>query len=459
MIRASDRHLAWGRAHRHRHAVARPAGPAEAMAALRAAGRPALAYGRGRSYGDSCLNADGLLLETGRLDRFVAFDPATGLLEAQAGVTLAEVLAHVCRPAADGSAWFPAVLPGTRWVTLGGALANDVHGKNHHREGSFGCHVPGFTLLRGDGRVLACSALENPELYRATIGGLGLTGLVLDLKLRLRRVPGLMLAVEEIRTGSLDEFYAISAESEAGWEYAVAWVDCRARGREVGRGIFSRANHAPGPIGPVAPPEPRLRVPLTPPFPPLNRLTLGLLNTLYRRRLGWRRRTLRLSPYAPVLFPLDAVAGWNRLYGRRGFYQYQCVLPPGSARDAVAEMLDLVASTGEGSFLAVLKTMGERRSPGLLSFPMPGTTLALDFANRGPATLSLLDRLDAITRAARGRVYPAKDGRMSASTFAAGQPGLERFRASVDPAFSSSFWRRAGGDVARAEPPALAEAA
>ena len=180
MIRASDRHLAWGRAHRHRHAVARPGGPAEALAALRAAGRPALAYGRGRSYGDSCLNADGLLLETGRLDRFVAFDPATGLLEAQAGVTLAQVLAHVCRPAADGSAWFPAVLPGTRWVTLGGALANDIHGKNHYREGSFGCHVPGFTLLRGDGRVLACSALDNPELYRATIGGLGLTGLVLD---------------------------------------------------------------------------------------------------------------------------------------------------------------------------------------------------------------------------------------------------------------------------------------
>jgi FAD/FMN-containing dehydrogenase len=412
-----------------------------------AAGHPALAYGRGRSYGDSCLNADGLLLETGRLDRFVAFDPVTGLLEAQAGVTLAGVLAHVCRPAADGSAWFPAVLPGTRWVTLGGALANDVHGKNHHREGSFGCHVPGFTLLRGDGRVLACSALDNPELYRATIGGLGLTGLVLDLKLRLRRVPGLMLAVEEIRTGSLDEFYAISAESEAGWEYAVAWVDCRARGREVGRGIFSRANHAPGPIGPVAPPEPRLRVPLTPPFPPLNRLTLGLLNTLYRRRLGWRRRTLRLSPYAPVLFPLDAVAGWNRLYGRRGFVQWQCVVPDDAA-DVLRVVLERLHRAGSASFLTVLKRFGPG-NPGPLSFPQAGWTLALDLPAATGGLAGTLDRLDRLVADSGGRIYLAKDVRLAPELVAAMYPRLDEWRAvrhRLDPAaaLQSDLGRRLG---------------
>jgi FAD/FMN-containing dehydrogenase len=455
--RETEAYLAWGRAHRHRHQVVRPAAGAALHAAVSTGRAPFLAHGRGRSYGDSCLNEGGVLLDTGRLDRFVAFDRATGLLQAQAGVRLAEVLAHVCRPAADGSAWFPPVVPGTRWLTLGGALANDVHGKNHHREGSFGCHVPGFTLLRGDGASLACSAERNPELYRATIGGLGLTGLVLDLKLQLRRVPGLMLLAEDVRMDSLDEFYALSAESEAGWEYSVAWVDCLATGRSLGRGIFSRANHAPGPS--ARPPrstrgslclcpallaaEPPHLADVQRPLPPQARLAPPLLAAL---------------AYAPALFPLDAIAGWNRLYGRQGFFQYQCVLPPENARDGVAEMLETVARAGEGSFLAVLKTMGSRRSPGLLSFPMPGTTLALDFPNRGAETLALLDRLDAITQAARGRVYPAKDGRMSPAAFAAGYPDgeLARFRDSVDPAFSSSFWRRVGGGAAAENAAAVA---
>lgn len=444
-MRPTSRHLAWGRVHRFQHQLVRPGGREAARRVVREPAAPVLAYGCGRSYGDSCLNAGGVLIDTGRLDRFVSFDRSSGVLRAEAGVRLADLLAHVCRPERDGSAWFPSVLPGTRWVSLGGAVANDVHGKNHHREGSFGCHVRGFELARSDGRVLRCSALEQPELYRATIGGLGLTGLILEVELQLRRVPGLMLVAEDIRIGSLDEFYALSAESEPGWEHTVAWVDCLAGGRGLGRGIFSRANHVPGPVGPTAPLEQRLAVPFSPPWSPLNRTTLRLLNALYRRRLGWRGRRLTLAPYAPVLFPLDAIAGWNRLYGRRGFYQHQCVLPPASARDGIAEMLGSVAAAGEGSFLAVLKTLGERASPGLLSFPMPGTTLALDFPNRGASTLALLDRLDAITLAAGGRIYPAKDGRMSPSMLAAGYPALERFRRSVDPGFSSSFWRRVAG--------------
>jgi len=448
--------LAWGRAHRFAHSLTRPRGLAEARAALREGPRPVLALGCGRSYGDSCLNADGLLIETGGLDRFIAFDPSTGLLEAEAGVRLADVLATVCRPDADGSAWFPPVTPGTRWVSLGGALANDVHGKNHHRFGSFGRHVPRFTLLRGDGELLVCSARENEDLYRATIGGLGLTGLILSLRLQLRRVPGLMLVAEDIRFDGLDEFYALAAASEAGWEYTVAWIDCLARGRSLGRGIFSRANHVPGPVGETAPLANRLAVPLAPPFSPLNRLSLRLFNGLYFRKLGRKRRARRLTAYAPSLYPLDAIGNWNRLYGRRGFYQYQCVLPPENARDAVAELLGAIAAAGEGSFLSVLKTMGHARSPGLLSFPMPGTTLALDFPNRGASTLALLDWLDAITLAAGGRLYPAKDGRMSAKTFAAGYPELPRFRRSVDPAFSSSFWRRA---APAADPPAPAPSA
>jgi FAD/FMN-containing dehydrogenase len=453
----TDEPLAWGRAHRFSQRTQRPGSVAEARAAIGTADGPVLAYGGGRSYGDSCLNEGGLLLDMRGLDRFLAFDPETGLLEAEAGLRLADVLAHVCRPGPDGSAWFLPVTPGTRWISLGGALANDVHGKNHHRLGSFGCHVPSFTLLRGDGTVLTCSPEANGELHRATIGGLGLTGLVLSVQLQLRRVPGLMLAAEDIRFGSLGEFYALAAESEAGWEYTVAWIDCLARGRALGRGIFSRANHVPGPVGPVAPLASSLEIPLAPPVSPLNRLTLRLFNTVYWRKLGPRGRALRLMPYAPSLYPLDAIAGWNRLYGRSGFFQHQCVIPPGSARDAVAEMLGVIAGAGEGSFLAVLKTMGERRSPGLLSFPMPGTTLALDFPNRGAATLALLDRLDAIVLSAGGRLYPAKDGRMSAATFAAGYPDLDRFRKSVDPAFSSSFWRRVrgAGPLPAAATPAL----
>lgn len=452
-------HLAWGRAHRYRHEVVRPRSPDEARAILADATQPVLAYGRGRSYGDSCLNEGGLLLDTRGLDRFIAFDPRTARLEAEAGASLAEVLACVCRPAADGSAWFPPVVPGTRWVSLGGALANDVHGKNHHRFGSFGGHVPRFTLLRSDGRLLACSAEENPELYRASIGGLGLTGLILTLEVQLRRVPGLLLVVEDIRFDDLDEFYALSAESEAGWEYSVAWVDCLAHGKALGRGIFSRANHVPGPIGPTAPLESRLAVPFSLPFSPLSPLALRLFNALYLRKLGWRRRRRHLTPYAPSLYPLDAVADWNRLYGRRGFFQYQCVLPPATAQAGIAELLTATAKAGEGSFLAVLKTMGGQPAPGLLSFAMPGTSLALDFPNHGSATLALLDRLDAITLAAGGRVYPAKDGRMSAATFVAGYPELARFKRSLDPGFSSSFWRRVAGTPARASSRPAARAA
>ena len=392
-----------------------------------------------------CLNEGGLLLDTGGLDRFVAFNPRTGQLEVQAGVSLAEILACVCRPDRDGSAWFPPVTPGTRWVSIGGALANDVHGKNHHRHGSFGCHVPAFTLLRSDGRILRCSTTENEELYRATIGGLGLTGLILTVDLQLRRVPGLMLLAEDIRFGSLDEFYGLAAESEAAWEYTVAWIDCLAQGRGLGRGIFSRANHIPGPIGPTAPIATRWAVPFALPVTPMNRLTLSLFNAIYWRKLRLRQHMLRVVPYATSLFPLDAVGGWNRLYGSQGFYQYQCVLPPATARDGIGELLESVARAGEGSFLAILKTMGQQSSTGLLAFSREGTTLTLDFPNRGASTLALLDGLDAITLRAGGRVYPAKDGRMSPAMFAAGYPELARFRRSIDPAFSSSFWRRVAG--------------
>lgn len=455
----SDRYLSWGRAHRFRHrVVVKPAHRAAAAAALAAhRGRCRfLAYGLGRSYGDSCLNEGEGLIDTGALDRFLAFDPETGVLTCEAGVTLAAILAHLAKPRPDGSAWFPPVTPGTRFVTVGGTIANDVHGKNHHRAGTFGRHVLALELLRSDGAVVTCAPEgPNPELFRATVGGLGLTGLILSATLRLKRVAGLALDVEDVRFEDLDEFYALARDSEADWDYTVAWIDCLARGGRIGRGIFTRANHVAGPAddgAAAAPPPlrpPRLGVPLAPPVSPLNRWTLAAFNALYGcSKLKGRRSVHRRLPYPPVFYPLDGIGDWNRLYGARGFFQYQCVVPEAEAPAAIARLLGVIAEAGEGSFLAVLKTFSDVPSPGMLSFPRAGTTLALDFPNHGGRTRALLERLDAVTLAAGGRVYPAKDGRVSAAHFQAYYPTWREFAAYVDPGFSSSFWRRVSGEPA-----------
>lgn len=402
-------------------------------AALPAGDRKLLAHGQGRSYGDSCLNEGGRLLLTGDLDHFLHFDAEAGVITCEAGVTLGEVI-EVALP----RGWFLPVTPGTRFATVGGALANDVHGKNHHRAGSFGDHVLAFELLRSDGS----RTLQRPgdPLFAATVGGLGLTGLVTWLQLRLQPVPGPWMAVESVRFGGLADFFVLSAESAASHEYTVAWVDCLARGRSLGRGHFLRANHAPaGSSG--RQPGRALSMPVTPPFALVNRLTLRPFNTLYYQRQQARSRQ-GVQHYAPYFYPLDGIRDWNRMYGPRGFLQHQCVLPPDRARDAVAALLGEIARSGQGSFLAVLKEFGDRPAPGLLSFARPGTTLALDFPRAGPSTLALLDRLDAIVAEAGGALYPAKDARMSPAMFRAGQPRLDEFIPHLDPAFSSSFWRR-----------------
>jgi FAD/FMN-containing dehydrogenase len=451
----SRTYRAWGRAHRFTHAVARPRFADEAASLLAAPDGPApvlpasvLPYGMGRSYGDSCLNRDGGLIDARGLDRFVAFDRQTGLLEVEGGVTLADILRVLDGARPGEPRWFLPVTPGTKFVTVGGAIANDVHGKNHHEAGTFGRHVAGLALLRSDGRVLDCSMTDNPELFAATIGGLGLTGLILRATIRLKPVPGPWLESEDIRYDTLEDFFALSAESLAGWEYSVAWIDCLATGRSLGRGIFTRSRHTDaGPAGapagakPHTAYEPRLSVPLDFPGFALNKLSITAFNALYRRRIpaGGKRGTLH---YDPVFYPLDAIGLWNRMYGARGFYQYQCAVPTAGAAETVRALLETIAAAGQGSFLAVLKTLGDVPSPGLLSFPMPGVTLALDFPNTGAATHALLDRLDAIVAAAGGRLYPAKDGRMPAGLFQGGYPRWREFAAHIDPRFSSSFWRR-----------------
>jgi FAD/FMN-containing dehydrogenase len=393
-----------------------------------------LPYACGRSYGDSCLNDGGFLLDVSRLDRLMEFDEERGVLQCEAGVTLAEILALTVP-----RGWFLPVVPGTRWVSVGGAIANDIHGKNHHRAGTFGGHVTRLELLRSSGERIACS--PDDELFRATVGGLGLTGLILWAEIRLKRVPGSGIAMERIRFADLEAFFDLATEDHA-FEYTVAWVDCLARGRRLGRGIYLRGDHAalegqaPSPLRPA-----RLRVPADAPAGLLNRLTLGLLNeAYYRARLGSRRRVT--VPYAPFFFPLDGVEDWTRLYGRRGFLQYQCVVPDAPGGGPIRTIFERISRSGEPASLAVLKRFGDAPSPGLLSFPREGMTLAVDFAFRGSRTLGLLDDLDAVVRESGGAVYPAKDARMRPESFRAFFPGLDRFTVQRDPKFSSSFWRR-----------------
>lgn len=430
------------------HRVFRPRMLGEARAALgatAAAGGPTLPYGNGRSYGDVALNPGGALIDCRGIDRFIDFDRTTGILTCETGVRLADIMAVLCRPEPDGSAWFLAVSPGTRFVTVGGAIANDVHGKNHHQMGCFGCYVLGFDLARSDGRIIACSPQIEPELFAATIGGLGLTGLILSARLQLRRVAGSAVEADDIRFANLGEFFALSEESAA-WEYTAAWVDCLAQGNALGRGIFSRARHQAG--HGVMPPAtaPSLAIPVPLPVSPLNKLTLRAFNTAYFHKLGRSGRRHWTGSYEQVLYPLDRIGGWNRLYGPRGFFQFQCVVPSAVARETIGELLAHVAVAGQGSMLAVLKTFGDVPSPGMLSFPMAGTTLALDFPDRGPPTRQLLGELESVVMASGGRLYPAKDATMRAESFWQGFPRAEEFQRHVDPAFSSGFSRRVGLD-------------
>lgn len=397
----------------------------------------ALPYGNGRSYGDSCLNDGGTLLHARHLDHFITFDPQTGVIECEAGVLFSEILELVVP-----QGWFLPVTPGTKFVTVGGAIANDVHGKNHHKAGTIGRHVLAFELLRSDGSRRICTPHQHAEWFAATIGGLGLTGLVTRATIQLRRIAGPWMSCEIHRFDDLTGFFQLSQASDRDFEYTVAWIDCASQGKALGRGIFTRANHAPShPDRRPKAPSRRLNVPFTPPISLINPLTLRAFNTLYyhRQRDGVSHVT---THYEPHFYPLDGIGDWNRVYGPRGFMQYQCVVPSSVSRDCIEILVKTIASSGQGSFLAVLKQFGDITSPGMLSFPLPGATLALDFPNRGMETLALLDRLDDIVAAAGGAVYPAKDARMPARYFKQYFPAWETFSLYIDPIFSSSFWRR-----------------
>ena len=414
-------------------AAPRLAGPDRVIAELAGSAPGAfLPAGNGKSYGDSGLNHAGTLAGMREAARIIAFDPQTGVLDAEPGVLLWQVIDRI---APHG--WFLPVTPGTRFVTLGGAVANDVHGKNHHRRGTFGAHVIAMTLVRSDG-VHPVDRDTRPDLFAATIGGMGLTGIITHL--RLQTMPVASPDVVETRHpfATLGDYFDMAEAADAANEYAVAWLD-QIHG---GRGILMTANHAPdGPFRPVGH-KPRLSVPFDLPFAAINGASLRLFNMAFHAAKSRGAGVPRRASWQSYFYPLDAVGDWNRLYGPRGLFQHQSVIPEDAAREAVPALLDASRKAGQASFLTVLKRFGDVPSPGLMSFPVPGYTLTLDFPNRGASTLALMAELDAITVAAGGRVNPYKDARMSAQTFAASFPHWRRLEALRDPAILSDFWRR-----------------
>jgi decaprenylphospho-beta-D-ribofuranose 2-oxidase len=418
----------WGRVCKAACVAARPERMRDLCAAAAAPpeGRSLLAHGAGRSYGDVALNGGGAALVSTRLDRMLDFDPATGRLVAEPGVTFADLLrAFLPR------GFLAPVSPGTGLATLGGGVANDVHGKNHHGAGSFGDHLDWVELLLPDGSTLRASESEHADLFHATIGGLGLTGIVTSLCLRLRRVPSNALTVRRRRIADLDDFLA-GFEAAAQATYSVGWIDALASGAALGRGVLETAEPSPLPVRDA--PSRARRVPLELPGFTLNPVTVRGFNELYWRRVP-REGVEALTSYARFLHPLDALHDWNRLYGRAGFHQFQCVVPFEDGAATLRRLLETVAGGGVGaSPLAVLKAMG-RQGRGLLSFPRPGWTLALDVPARH-GTPALFARLERITRDAGGRVYLAKDALLSREGFEAMYPmaaEFRRLRAQLDP--------------------------
>jgi decaprenylphospho-beta-D-ribofuranose 2-oxidase len=407
------------------------------MAAVEAEGHHVIARGLGRSYGDAAQCAGGVIVDTTGLDAILASDLDAGWVRVGAGISL-ETLMRALLP----RGWFVPVSPGTRFVTVGGAIAADIHGKNHHVDGAFCSHVTRLSLATPTGRhEVGPDADADPDLFWATAGGMGLTGIVVDATVSLLPVETTMMRVDTERTDDLDDCMARMTAGDDQYRYSVAWIDCLARGRHLGRSVLTRGDHATlGELTASGRGRPldydsgsRIPVPITPPSGLLNRVTVAAFNEAWYRKAP-RRRVGHLESITSFFHPLDAVDGWNRIYGRRGFLQYQCAVPD-RAEETIRRIVERVSGARAASFLAVLKRFGAG-DPGPLSFPMKGWTLALDLPVGATALGPLLDDLDALVVEAGGRVYLAKDSRLRPELLAAMYPGLEQWRAvrqRVDP--------------------------
>jgi decaprenylphospho-beta-D-ribofuranose 2-oxidase len=393
----------------------------EDLAAVTA--RAVLTRGLGRSYGDSSLPAvgDGPVASSLLADRILGFDETTGLLSAEAGLTIGEIQ-RLFLP----RKWTFPVLPGTQFVTLGGAVASDVHGKNHHLSGTIGQHVVDLVMRLADGRIVSCSRRENESLFRATVGGMGLTGHILEVTVRMQRIPSPWIWSESERIGGLDEFIAALRRSAEAWPFTVGWLDALARGGRLGRGILIKGRWAEQDEAPREPPPPlrRLTVPVYLPGWTLNRASVKVFNELYFRRHPSSPKQGIVHPES-FFHPLDAILHWNRIYGRRGFTQHQCVLPEGERPGATQRYLESLAELGAASFLCVIKDCGAE-GDGLLSFPRPGISIAVDLPMRRDIR-QIVDHLNEMVLAEGGRIYLTKDTVSRAEHFRAMEPRLDAF--------------------------------
>jgi decaprenylphospho-beta-D-ribofuranose 2-oxidase len=440
----------WGQIAPTAARLSQPADPSQVAALLRAVpGRGVIARGLGRSYNNAAQNEGGLVVGTTRMNRITAFDTGTGLVTCEAGVSLEQLMI-----AGLPHGWFVPVSPGTRQVTVGGAIAADVHGKNHHRAGSFATHVPSFDLLLPDARQQHVTPGSQAGLFWATAGGMGLTGIILRATIQLTKVETSRVRVDTVRTRDLDETMAYLSETDHRYGYTVAWTDCLARGAGLGRSVITSGDFAAlddlpaaGQRDPLAfRPAARVGAPAVFPGGLINRYTVALANEAWYRKAP-RRRDGEIVAIGTFFHPLDGIRNWNRVYGPAGFRQYQYVVPFGAA-DTVRRSLERIRAARAPSFVTVLKRFGPA-DQGLLSFPMAGWTLALDFPARTPGLAGLLDWLDEQVLEAGGRVYLAKDSRVSAKLFAGMYPRLEEFRklrAELDPAgiMASDLSRRLG---------------
>lgn len=391
-------------------------------------GHPQLAQGNCRSYGDACLFSR--VVSTLPLNHLLDFDPERGLLRAQAGITLAEILRFIVP-----RGFFLPVTPGTKFTTLGGCIAADIHGKNHHQDGSIGGFVEELEMVLADGTCQPCSRQRHGELFRATLGGMGLTGFIYAATLRLRRIESGYIQMRSVKTGHFAEACQVLAQTRDEYLYSVAWIDCLSRKPCLGRSIVMLGNHAPAATGgPLLKPHAQRQwpVPFYLPHLALNPWSVRAFNALYYHRQLRRCADARVH-YDPFFYPLDAVGHWNRIYGRGGFLQYQFAIPFEDGLELMQEILERIARRGSGSFLAVLKAFGPQQGhgpqgEGVLSFPIPGYTLALDFPLQGGRIIPFLLQLNKLIARAGGRIYLAKDAILEREDFCAMYPRLEEFR-------------------------------
>jgi decaprenylphospho-beta-D-ribofuranose 2-oxidase len=387
-----------------------------------------LSRGLGRSYGDSSLpaRAEDRVAGTRFADRILAFDETTGVLRAEAGLSLAE-LNRIFIP----RGWFPPVTPGTKFVTLGGCVASDVHGKNHHVDGCFGTHVTGLRMRLASDEIVACSPSLLPELFWGTVGGMGLLGHILEVELVMRRIPSPWIRAENVRAANIDEFLETLTWGASEYPMTMGWIDCLSRGRSLGRGALMAGRWATVDEAKAQPPSPPLGLALPFELPGwvLNRFTAKAFNELVYRAVVRPQPSLLIGP-EPFFYPLDSIQHWNRGYGPRGFTQYQCVLPRAAGPAAVRELLELLASLGCASPLCVIKDCGPENQ-GVLSFPLEGTSVAVDIAVTSDIQ-RIIDRLNELVIAAGGRMYLTKDRFTRPEHFRAMEPRLDAFLALRD---------------------------